>query len=234
MVADLMPASSPGSRSTTSALKPARSAQRRYMRTSIWAQSWDSVPPAPGWMETMAFFTSWAPDRIIFSSNSSNEWRRCRSPSSISAATLSSPSSTAISQSRRRSSTFTESSRQRPTRRASPERSWTRLWARRLSSQKAGEAMSASIRRRRSSLAGRSKVPPEVVEALLQLEDVALQLAEHKAIVSSGGVRQRTLRPRPSSKGKRTRRRTRCRRSSPPGTESRRSGPRARRAPGPS
>jgi len=48
MVADLMPASSPASRSTTSALKPDRSAQRRYMRMSIWAQSCDSVPPAPG------------------------------------------------------------------------------------------------------------------------------------------------------------------------------------------
>ena len=58
MVADLIPASSPASRSTTSALKPARSAQRRYMRMSICAQSCDSVPPAPAWMERMAFFLS--------------------------------------------------------------------------------------------------------------------------------------------------------------------------------
>ncbi len=35
-------------------MNPARSHQRRYMRISIWAQSCDSVPPAPGWMETIA------------------------------------------------------------------------------------------------------------------------------------------------------------------------------------
>ena len=34
--------------------KPSRSAQRRYMRRSISAQSWLSVPPAPGWMVMMA------------------------------------------------------------------------------------------------------------------------------------------------------------------------------------
>src|SRR3990170_677843 len=63
IVADLIPASSPASRSTTSALKPARSAQRTYMRMSIWAQSWDSVPPAPGWMDRIAFFLSCGPER---------------------------------------------------------------------------------------------------------------------------------------------------------------------------
>ena len=34
--------------STTSRLKPRRSNHRRYMRSSISAQSCDSVPPAPG------------------------------------------------------------------------------------------------------------------------------------------------------------------------------------------
>ena len=47
-VADLRPASSPGDASFISTLKPRRSAQRRYMRRSISAQSWESVPPAPG------------------------------------------------------------------------------------------------------------------------------------------------------------------------------------------
>ncbi len=70
-----MPASSPASRSTTSALKPARSAQRRYMRISICAQSWDSVPPAPGWMDRMTFFLSCGPDRTTFSSNASSALR---------------------------------------------------------------------------------------------------------------------------------------------------------------
>src|ERR1051325_98792 len=44
---DLMPASSPSSRSSSSTLKPWRSAQRVYIRINISAQSCDSVPPAP-------------------------------------------------------------------------------------------------------------------------------------------------------------------------------------------
>ena len=35
-------------------LEPRALAQRRYMRMSICAQSCDSVPPAPGWMERIA------------------------------------------------------------------------------------------------------------------------------------------------------------------------------------
>ena len=54
MVALLMPASSPGCRSSSSSLKPLRSAQRAYMRSSISAQSCDSVPPAPALMLTSA------------------------------------------------------------------------------------------------------------------------------------------------------------------------------------
>ena len=43
----LIPASSPGWESKIENLKPCCSAQRVYIRTSIWAQSHDSVPPAP-------------------------------------------------------------------------------------------------------------------------------------------------------------------------------------------
>ncbi len=39
----------PAVSSTSSTLKPCRSAQRVYMRSSISAQSWLSVPPAPAW-----------------------------------------------------------------------------------------------------------------------------------------------------------------------------------------
>jgi hypothetical protein len=48
-----------------------------------------------------------------------------------------------------------------------------------LSSQNDGDAISASRAARRSSLAGRSKMPPEVVETPRQVADVPLQLAEH-------------------------------------------------------
>jgi hypothetical protein len=47
----------------------------------------------------------------------------------------------------------------------------------RLSSQNDGADISASISPRRVSLAGRSKMPPEVVQTLVQLRHVALQLA---------------------------------------------------------
>ena len=53
-VADLMPASSPGDSSMNSTVYFFSSAQRRYMRISISAQSCESVPPAPAWMPTMA------------------------------------------------------------------------------------------------------------------------------------------------------------------------------------
>ena len=46
-VADLSPASSPSDASAISTSKPRFCAQRRYMRRSISAQSWESVPPAP-------------------------------------------------------------------------------------------------------------------------------------------------------------------------------------------
>ena len=38
-----------------SRLNPRRSTHRMYIRSSISAQSCDSVPPAPGWMVMMAF-----------------------------------------------------------------------------------------------------------------------------------------------------------------------------------
>ena len=70
-VALLMPASSPGCRSITSRLKPRRSVQRRYMRSSISAQSCDSVPPAPGWIVTIAFLRSCSPPSIFLVSPAS-------------------------------------------------------------------------------------------------------------------------------------------------------------------
>src|SRR5437016_3893634 len=179
MVTDLMPASSPGRRSSTSALKPARSAQRRYMRMRFWAQSCDSVPPAPGWIERMAFFLSWGPDRTILMEKLSRSCMREASPFSISGASLSSPASVAISQRTRRSSACWASSLKRPTVRATSARSWTRICALRLSSQKVGADISWSIRASRVSLARRSKMPPEVLELLLRVGEIALEVSEH-------------------------------------------------------
>ena len=49
-----MPASSPSEASAISTSNPRRCAQRRYIRSSISAQSCESVPPAPLCTETAA------------------------------------------------------------------------------------------------------------------------------------------------------------------------------------
>ena len=53
-VADLIPASSPALASFSSTFMPRRSAQRIAMRSSISAQSCESVPPAPAFTVTTA------------------------------------------------------------------------------------------------------------------------------------------------------------------------------------
>src|SRR6188768_3195152 len=88
MVALLMPATSPAWESNTSASKPREAAHLRYMRSSICAQSWASVPPAPAWMSRKALCESISPRNMRLNSSlrtsaSSLAARRARSlPSS--------------------------------------------------------------------------------------------------------------------------------------------------------
>src|SRR5207237_478472 len=126
-------------------------------------QACDSVPPAPGWMERMAALMSCGPESITFSSNSSRSRWSLATPSPISASTLSSPASAASSSSTARSEAWPPSSVTRVTERARSARSRISSCARRLSSQKVGDAISASGAASRASLAGRSKVPPKLV-----------------------------------------------------------------------
>ena len=72
IVALLMPAPSPGSASVTSTSQPRASAQRWYMRRSMFAQSHDSVPPAPALMLRMQLLLSCRPLRKTFSSSASS------------------------------------------------------------------------------------------------------------------------------------------------------------------
>ena len=58
---DLMPASSPGARSRILKLNPCAAAHRVYMRSSMAAQSWASVPPAPDWTVRTASPASHSP-----------------------------------------------------------------------------------------------------------------------------------------------------------------------------
>ena len=100
-----MPASSPGIRSMISALKPRRSHQRRYMRSSISAQSCDSVPPAPAWIATMALRSSYGPENVSSNSRSSSCDSSAAVSRSMSAAVASSSSASASSTRSSRSAT---------------------------------------------------------------------------------------------------------------------------------
>ena len=73
-VADLIPASSPAEASASSTFIPRRSAQRISMRSSISAQSCESVPPAPALTVTTASPPSYSPpNRRASSSSASRE-----------------------------------------------------------------------------------------------------------------------------------------------------------------
>ena len=108
-VADLMPASSPGDASFSSTFIPRRSAQRISMRSSISAQSWESVPPAPALTVTTASPASYSPANSRASSSSASRASIEARCSSSSAAIDS--SSAAISSSASRSSTSRSSER---------------------------------------------------------------------------------------------------------------------------
>ena len=61
------------------------------MRNSISAQSCDSVPPAPGWMVTMAFLQSCSPPSIFLISPASTSCSSAPSPAVNSSSTDSYP-----------------------------------------------------------------------------------------------------------------------------------------------
>jgi hypothetical protein len=71
-VALFMPASSPLGVLDDLESKPLRSAQRRYMRASISAQSCESTPPAPEFMVRMASPSSYSPAKSLATSCSSS------------------------------------------------------------------------------------------------------------------------------------------------------------------
>ena len=67
-----MPASSPACASFSSTFIPRRSAQRISMRSSISAQSCESVPPAPAFTVTTASPESYSPEKSRASSSSAS------------------------------------------------------------------------------------------------------------------------------------------------------------------
>src|SRR5271166_5646734 len=171
-----MPAWSPAWTSWTSTSKPRRSAQRLYMRKSISAQSQDSVPPAPAWMERIALFASnWPVRKEAISSLSSSSpmadtfWSSSFSWDSLSAGGDASTSSAMTSV----SSTFFWNAITGSTARLSTFSLAMCFWARSLLSQNPGEPIWASMASISLRFWSTSKKPPQVAGALLDAVDVA-------------------------------------------------------------
>src|SRR5215203_4280769 len=89
-----MPASSPGLASSSSTLKPRRSAQRISIRSTISAQSWASVPPAPALTVTSASPASYSP---VNSRSSSSAPRRSSTDAIASSSSPASATSSSVS-----------------------------------------------------------------------------------------------------------------------------------------
>src|SRR5215211_447615 len=168
-VADLMPASSPSEASFISTANPRRSAQRRYIRKSISAQSWESVPPAPERIVTTASPESYSPLNRRPSSNFAS--RDSTEPSCESSSAAISGSSAASSASSSRSAASDSSERKVSSR--SPARLCAVAVrdARSWSSQKPGRCISASSRSTSAASPSASKVVREQLELVAHLGD---------------------------------------------------------------
>src|ERR1051325_11696381 len=162
-----MPASCPGCRSSTSALKPRRSAHFKYIFRSISAQSCASVPPAPDWIEQMALSASCWPDRSI-SVSASETSPSSRSINSRNSLAL--PSSSAAN-SKSTSASATEDSKPscRLMTRSRRLRCCKTFCAASWSFQKSGSDARASSLDNSSRFVATSKKPPELFDARAQL-----------------------------------------------------------------
>src|SRR3954470_13632555 len=165
--------------SISSRLKPRRSVQRMYMRSSISAQSCDSVPPAPGWMVIIALLRSCSPPSIFLVSPAVTSAASSSRPAARSSATGSPAwahsASTARSSTRRLSESLREASTSIALRRCSS------FCAAAWSFQKSGSPTRCSILA--SSSAGRaaSKIAPQIGCALGEILIPAELLVELKS-----------------------------------------------------
>ena len=174
-VAFVIPAWSPAWTSWTSTSKPRRSAHLLYIRKSMSAQSQDSVPPAPAWIERNALFLSNWPVRkdAISSLSSSSPIAETPASSSFSLASRSPPPEASISSSMTPvSSTFLWKAITGSTLRFSTFSLPMCFWARSLLSQKPGSPIWASIASISRRFWSTSKKPPQVAGALLDVLDV--------------------------------------------------------------
>jgi hypothetical protein len=146
------------------------------MRKSIAAQSHESMPPAPGWIDRIAFFASCSPD--IMSWNSRCSVRSSSAATALSTSCSSSALSTswAISDAPRASvSIASQGSVAALSTRCSP----TVFCAPTLSFQKSGSAIFASRARRRSIRPARSKALLGLADAGAETLDAGFDLGGH-------------------------------------------------------
>src|ERR1043165_5195223 len=173
-----MPASSPACTSTSSASHPRRSKKRRYMRRSISAQSCDSVPPAPGWMETMASRSSCSPESFMVSSISLTSASSWATSCSISSSTCS-PSRWSSS-SASRSSDLAWIDSPAAMRFSTRERLRPTSCAFSGSFQKPGADISRSISSKDFFAEARSKIAPDRGEAVFEDGDFLKSVVFHR------------------------------------------------------
>src|SRR5580700_2016609 len=181
-----MPATSPGLESITSQLKPRAAPQRRYIRSSICAQSCASVPPAPAWMSRKALCESISPRNMRLNSSLRTPASSVLASRSISRAADSSFSLSASSSSSVASLTtlLTRSiSSSSLTRR---ERSRPSSWARSCELQTAGSSSSRLTSSRRSFLRSYSKKPPQGDGAFLEIFERTFELADFHPTILAG------------------------------------------------
>ena len=165
------------------------------MRSSISAQSCDSVPPAPGWIVTMALLRSCSPPSIFLVSPAST----CALSSSSARARSSSTGSPACahSTSTARSSTRVPSARLRSISSSSRRRRCITFCAASWSFQKSGSATRAAILASSSSGRAASKIAPQILRAAREVfvsAELLVELKGHKRPMCWCDVRSAVLR----------------------------------------
>src|SRR4030067_819925 len=172
---------------------PFFSAPLRYILRRISAQSWDSVPPAPGCMAMMALLWSLGPESIRRSSISFTSSDSLISSPSTSRATPSSFSSRAISY-RPLASSREELHLFHPSMACwRPVCSFKNFWAGSLSSPKPGLEKIEPSSISRCSLDSMSKMPPQGFNLPFKFFKLFLQIDRHMSY-SFLGLRIRGLR----------------------------------------
>src|SRR5262245_3753224 len=173
-----MPATSPGDSSSTSTWYPLRSQYLAYMRSSICAQSWASVPPDPAWMSMKQLLGSSGSENIRRNSRSATIFSAPATSASIAARVAASSSARASANSSAASRSLPFRSVRTPTRLSSCFFSRPSSWARFPSDQTSGFSSSLLTSARRACLPSKSKIPPQLRRPLVEARERGGQLVD--------------------------------------------------------